>query len=57
LLITHAPPDEYDYETKKIFDTTQKNHKIYADDLANIIFRIFTNKFGGDTFTKDTEEC
>ncbi len=57
LLITHAPPDEYDYETKKIFDAIQKDHNICADDLTNIIFRVFTNEFGSDTFTKDAEEC
>jgi hypothetical protein len=57
LLITHAPPDEYDYETNEIFDTIQKNHKISANDLTNIIFRVFTNKFGSDTLTKDAEEC
>ncbi|MGL6221017.1 MAG: DUF1871 family protein [Lacrimispora sphenoides] len=57
LLITHAPPDEYDYETNEIFETIQKNHNISANDLTNIIFRVFTNKFGSDTFTKDAEEC
>ncbi|WP_312502280.1 DUF1871 family protein [Lacrimispora sp.] len=57
LLITHAPPDEYDYETKEIFDTIQKNHKISANDLTNNIFRFFTKNFGSDTFTKDAEEC
>ncbi len=57
LLITHAPPDEYDCETKEIFDTILKNHKISANELTNIIFRVFTNNFGSDTFTKDVEEC
>jgi hypothetical protein len=57
LLITHAPPDEYDYESKEIFDAIQKHNKICAEDLTNIIFRVFTNEFWGDTFTKNAEEC
>lgn len=57
MLIAHAQSDEYNYETKEIFDAIQKSYKICADDLTNIIFRVFTNEFGSDTFNKDAEEC
>lgn len=46
LLINHAPPDEYDFETNKIFETIQKNHNISANNLTNIIFWVLPMGLG-----------
>lgn len=57
LLITHAPPDEYDGESKEIYNILQLTHNIDANELSQIISDIFSRRFGNDVFNKTLEEC
>lgn len=51
LHITHAPPNEYDYESREIFNAI-KGFGNVEPDLAQIIFNTFAKEFGNDTFKK-----
>lgn len=57
LLITHAPPDEYDGESKKIFAVISNNPNIGIDELSCLIYSIFTKAFGGDVFKQTKKDC
>ncbi|MEM1485862.1 hypothetical protein V6615_13470 [Oscillospiraceae bacterium PP1C4] len=57
LLITHAPPDEYDGETKEIFASLHISDSINVHIVSKIIFDTFSKRFGSDVFTKNLKEC
>ena len=57
LLCIHAPSDEYDSETKEIFDEMNKLEFIEVGIVANIIFSVFSESFGHDVFTLTIGEC
>ncbi len=51
-LLPHAPDDEYDIESKKIAEEINEN--CTAEELAEIISRVFEKGFGGNY---DRERC
>lgn len=57
LLITHAPSDEYDRESQKVFGRIVSIQDISIDEFAMELFTIFTEAFGPDVFTKKINEC
>lgn len=57
LLITHAPPDEYDGESKEIFAVISNNPNIGIVELSCLIYSIFTKAFGGDVFKQTKKDC
>jgi hypothetical protein len=57
LLITHAPSDEYDGESKEIFAVIGNNSNIEIGKLSCLIHSIFTNAFGNDVFKQTKEDC
>ena len=57
LLVTHAPPDEYDCESREIFEAGKGNNSLCINDLARLILDVFTRNFGSDVFNKKLEEC
>lgn len=56
-LLPFAPPDEYDSETEKIYNTIKDNANIEHQHLSKIIYNIFKKAFGEDVFLKTSEEC
>jgi len=56
-LLPFAPPDEYDPETKKIYNIIKDLDNIDVNYLGQIIFDIFVNSFGNDIFLKTLDEC
>lgn len=57
LLCIHTPSDEYDSESKEIFDEMNKLEFIEVGIVANIIFSVFSKSFGHDVFTSTIYEC
>lgn len=57
LLITHAPADEYDSESNRIFDRLSELTFVSIEALANIIFEVFVKGFGDDVFISGLDEC
>ena len=57
LLSSHAPPDEYDGESKEIFAALQKNPDMGSGDLTKLIHEVFTKAFGDDVFKKTPSDC
>ena len=57
LLITHAPADEYDSETKRIFDRLSELTSTSIEALSNIIFEVFVKSFGDDILISGLDEC
>jgi len=55
--ITFAPPDEYDSETKKIYNIIKDLDNIDVSYLGQIIYDIFVKAFGNDIFLKTLDEC
>ena len=51
-LLNHAPPDEYDIESREILLNFQ--HGI--EQNGRVIYEVFSRAFGL-TFTKSVEEC
>ena len=56
-LLPFAPPDEYDPETKKIYNIIKDLDNIDVNYLGKIIFDIFVNSFVNDIFLKTLDEC
>ena len=57
LLIIHSPADEYDSESKGIFNRLSELTFISIEALANIIFEVFVKSFGDDVFISGLDEC
>lgn len=57
LLITHAPADEYDSESNRIFERLSELTSISMEALANIIFEVLVKGFGDDVFISGLDEC
>ncbi|HBG11028.1 MAG TPA: DUF1871 domain-containing protein [Clostridium sp.] len=57
LLITHAPADEYDSESNRIYDRLNELSYASIETLANIIFEAFIKSFGDDVFISGFDEC
>ena len=51
-LLSHAPSDEYDEESAKISNLLKK-----GNDLGKVIFEIFNESFGSQSFSKTLAEC
>ena len=50
--LNHAPPDEYDIESREILSKFQCN----VDQNGMMIYEVFSKAFG-TTFTKSIDEC
>ena len=57
LEIYHCPLDEYDGETRKIYDLLQLRRDISIVDLSKCIYSIFVDSFGNDVFLKKEADC
>lgn len=57
LLITHAPKDEYDGESKKVFNRLNGLTTVSVEDLSGIIYEVFVKSFGDDVFISDISVC
>jgi len=57
LLVIHTPADEYDSESKGIFDRLSELTFTSIEALANIIFEVFVKSFGDDVFISGFDEC
>lgn len=57
LEIYHCPLDEYDGETRKIYDLLQLRRDISIVDLSKCIYSIFVDSFGNDVFLKKEGDC
>ena len=57
LLATHTPSDEYDSESKEIFEAIGKNEDLTVCELSKLIFDVFIRGFGEDVFVKDLKVC
>lgn len=57
LLTTHAPADEYDNESKIIFDKLNALPSVCVEDLAKVILDVFTKSFGNDMFRSEIDQC
>ncbi|MEA5039616.1 MAG: hypothetical protein VB086_07240 [Clostridiaceae bacterium] len=57
MLVTHAPADEYDSESKTIYDKLRVFPIACVDDLAEVISDVFTKSFGHDAFHPGINEC
>ena len=51
-LLNHAPPDQYDIESREILSKFQCN----VDQNGMMIYEVFSKAFG-TTFTKSIDEC
>lgn len=56
-LLPFAPQDEYDSETKKIYDTIKDNAHVSHQHLSKTVYNVFKESFGEDVFLKTAEEC
>lgn len=54
-LLSHAPKDEYDQISKKI--SYLKSEKDSLEVAGSIIFTVFLEAFGENTFEKSHTEC
>lgn len=50
-----VPSDEYDSESRKVFEALQCNKEI--PELSLAIYNIFLKAFGDEVFRKNMEEC
>ena len=57
LLCCHAPPDEYDYETREILAEVNQLNEISVIELSEIIYHTFEESFGTDVFKYSIDEC
>lgn len=57
LLNTHAPVDEYDNESKKIFNRLSKLPLVNSQKLSEIIYEVFIESFGSDVFILNISAC
>ena len=57
LLATHAPSDEYDTESKDIFEAIGENEELSVCELSKLIFNVFIKSFDEDVFVKTLGEC
>ncbi len=57
LLITHAPKDEYDGESKKVFNKLRDLTTVSVEELSRIIYDVFVKSFGDDVFISDLSAC
>lgn len=57
LLITHAPADEYDSESTRVFNKLSDLPTANIEDLSRAIFEVFVESFGRDVFTLGLGEC
>lgn len=51
-LLSHAPRDEYDWESTKISNLSKK-----GQDLGKVIFEVFQESFGEECFCRTLAEC
>lgn len=56
-LLPFAPPDEYDFETEKIYNYVKRKNTVGYQYLAEIVYRVFQESFGEDVFDKTMEDC
>lgn len=58
LLACHAPPDEYDIETKEIAEIISENNSAgeIAETVAKVFSRTFNAKFSADEFIEAAGE-
>ncbi|MBR0577322.1 DUF1871 family protein [Proteiniclasticum sp. BAD-10] len=54
-LLYFAPKNEYDFEIKRILELTSQDDTV--EFVGNIIYKVFLESFGDNTFTKNLEEC
>jgi hypothetical protein len=54
-LLSFAPEDEYDFESKKIAESTSINDTV--ETIGLVIFSVFLESFGANTFRKSVDEC
>jgi hypothetical protein len=54
-LLYFAPKGEYDFEIKRIIDLTSCGDT--AESVGSIIYKVFMDSFGENTFQKSIEEC
>lgn len=55
LLSIHCPSDEYDTESKAIWEKVQYIEN--TNQIGNVIFNEFTMAFGEDVFKKSMADC
>lgn len=57
-LLSHAPKDEYDEETKEVSKLiSATNEAITVELIGKIIYTVFSKHFGSNTFTCNLDEC
>lgn len=56
-LFPMAPEDEYECESKKIYDFICSQENIKAKNLGLFIEKVFSDAFGSDIFVKDLFSC
>jgi len=54
-LFPFAPKDEYLDESQSIYNGYK--NEMNTKELANVIYQVFLNSFGINTFTKSISEC
>lgn len=54
-LLSHAPKDEYEVEITLITDLLRQTNDV--GQVAKGIQKIFLDRFGGDVFKKNYQEC
>lgn len=57
LLVIHAPLDEYDSESKKIYNLVSGKKDLDSYELGMIIHKVFIEYFGDNIFLKTVDEC
>jgi hypothetical protein len=55
LLAMDCPEDEYEPEIKELF--ARLNTSLSADKTAKIVYDVFIEMFGADTFTEELSKC
>jgi hypothetical protein len=55
LLKINAPSDEYDIESKKIYDSIKLMSNI--TQIGQVIYKVFYTMFGKKSFDKSLDEC
>lgn len=57
LLISHAPVNEYDRESKEVLNKLSGLPSVCVESLSNVIFDVFIKSFGSDVFNLGIDEC
>ena len=54
-LLAHAPDDEYDFEIQSITNSVIEG--MSEAEVGKIVYNVFANSFGENTFQKSIIEC